>query len=128
MNMAEPLDTCDLLCLDLLHAEEIRAAVPDGATVQVAAAAARGLGDGTRLSCGKGTRWRPSMVDRDGMVGESPTCGHVYQQQGRYAVRASAHWVAEWRGYGESGTIRLDVNSTRQLRVGEIQVIVTRGR
>lgn len=86
------------------------------------------MGDGTRLSCGRGTPWRPSMVDRDGMVGESPTCGHVYQQQGRYAVRASAHWVAEWRGYGESGTIRLDVNSTRQLRVGEIQVIVTRGR
>jgi len=68
------------------------------------------------------------MVDRDGMVGQSPTCGHVYQQQGRYTVRAVAHWVADWQGYGESGTIRLDVASTRQLRVGEIQVIVTRGR
>lgn len=86
------------------------------------------MGDGTTLRCGRGTKWRPSMVDRDGMVGESPTCGHVYQRQGRHAVRAVAHWAAEWQGYGESGTIRLDIGSTRQLRVGEIQVIVTRGR
>ena len=50
MGMTEPVDTCDLLCLDLPHAESIRATVPDSATVQVAAAAARGLGDATRLS------------------------------------------------------------------------------
>lgn len=86
------------------------------------------LGDGAVIRCGKGTEWRPSMVDRQGMIGESPTCGHVYQQQGRYAVRATAHWVVRWQGYGESGTIRLNVNASRQLRVGEIQVIVTRGR
>lgn len=84
------------------------------------------MGDGTWLRCGKGTEWRPSMVDRNGLVGESPTCGHVYDQQGRYTVRAVAHWVADWQGYGESGTIRLDLYSTRVLRVGEIQVIVTR--
>lgn len=50
MDMNEPVDTCDLLCLDLPHAESIRAAVPDSATVQAAAAAARGLGNATRLS------------------------------------------------------------------------------
>ncbi len=44
------MDTCDLLCLDLPHAESIRATVPDSATIQAAAAAARGLGDATRLS------------------------------------------------------------------------------
>lgn len=48
--MTEPVDTCDLLCLDLPHAEQIRATVPDSATVQAAAAAARGLADPTRLS------------------------------------------------------------------------------
>lgn len=48
--MTEPVDTCDLLCLDLPHAEEIRATVPDSATVHTAAAAARGLSDATRLS------------------------------------------------------------------------------
>jgi DNA-binding transcriptional ArsR family regulator len=50
MNMSEPVDTCDLLCLDLPHAEAIRATVPDTDAVQAAAAAARGLGDATRLS------------------------------------------------------------------------------
>ncbi|NVN52946.1 Regulatory protein ArsR [Mycolicibacterium hippocampi] len=50
MDMSEPLGTCDLLCLDLPHAEQIRTAVPDIATVQAAAAAARGLSDATRLS------------------------------------------------------------------------------
>lgn len=50
MDMTEPVDTCELLCLDLPHAESIRATVPDSATVQAAAAAARGLGDPTRLS------------------------------------------------------------------------------
>lgn len=50
MDMTGSADACDLLCLDLPHAESIRAAVPDHATVQAAAAAARGLGDGTRLS------------------------------------------------------------------------------
>lgn len=48
--MSEPIDTCDLLCLDLPHAESIRATVPDSATIQAAAAAARGLSDATRLS------------------------------------------------------------------------------
>jgi ArsR family transcriptional regulator, lead/cadmium/zinc/bismuth-responsive transcriptional repressor len=50
MDMTEPVDSCDLLCLDLPHAETIRATVPDSASVQAAAAAARGLGDATRLS------------------------------------------------------------------------------
>jgi DNA-binding transcriptional ArsR family regulator len=48
--MAESADTCDLLCLDLPHAEAIRASVPDPATVHAAATAARGLADATRLS------------------------------------------------------------------------------
>ncbi|MBI5340909.1 MAG: helix-turn-helix transcriptional regulator [Mycolicibacterium rufum] len=48
--MSKPIDTCDLLCLDLPHAEAIRATVPDTNAVQAAATAARGLGDATRLS------------------------------------------------------------------------------
>ena len=42
-------DACDLLCIDLPHAEQIRAALPDGARVESAADMARGLGDSTRL-------------------------------------------------------------------------------
>ncbi|CAM3272288.1 MULTISPECIES: ArsR/SmtB family transcription factor [Mycobacteriaceae] len=48
--MIEPVATCELLCLDLPHAEHIRATVPDAETVQAAAAASRGLGDATRLA------------------------------------------------------------------------------
>ena len=40
---------CDLLCLDLPHAERIRAALPDPTRVEAAADLARGLGDSTRL-------------------------------------------------------------------------------
>jgi DNA-binding transcriptional ArsR family regulator len=51
MGMTEPtVDTCDLLCLDLRHAEEIRAALPQMDGVEAAAAGARALGDPTRLT------------------------------------------------------------------------------
>ena len=42
-------DVCDLLCLDLPHAERIRAGLPDLARMEPAAGIARGLGDPTRL-------------------------------------------------------------------------------
>lgn len=42
-------DSCDLLCLDLPHAEEIRTGLPALPQVEPAAAAARALGDPTRL-------------------------------------------------------------------------------
>jgi DNA-binding transcriptional ArsR family regulator len=46
----DELDTCDLLCLDLPNAERIRAELPARARVEPAAAAARALGDPTRLT------------------------------------------------------------------------------
>ncbi|MFD4182304.1 metalloregulator ArsR/SmtB family transcription factor [Rhodococcus sp. NPDC058514] len=46
----DAVDTCDLLCLDLPHAERIRAGLPTPALVEPAAAAARALGDPTRLT------------------------------------------------------------------------------
>jgi DNA-binding transcriptional ArsR family regulator len=47
--IAQPLDSCDLLCLDVPHAESIRAGLPEPAQVASAAAAARALSDPTRL-------------------------------------------------------------------------------
>lgn len=44
-----PLDSCDLLCLDLPHAEAIRASLPHMDSIADAASAARALGDPTRL-------------------------------------------------------------------------------
>ncbi|MEN4464849.1 metalloregulator ArsR/SmtB family transcription factor [Mycolicibacterium fortuitum] len=46
----QSVDACDLLCLDLPHAEAIRTALPDLERVEPAAAAARALGDPTRLT------------------------------------------------------------------------------
>lgn len=46
---AEP-DTCDLLCLDLDKAERVRAAMPSVAELEPRAAAAKALGDPTRLA------------------------------------------------------------------------------
>lgn len=80
------------------------------------------MGDGTTLTCGKGTEWKR------GMGGDpSPTCGHTYEEQGSYTIRARSHWVATWSGYGQSGTIPVTLSSSRQLDVGEVQVIVTGG-
>jgi len=48
--MTDPVDTCDLLCLDLPHAEGIRAGLPPLPSVESAAGAARALADPTRLT------------------------------------------------------------------------------
>ena len=80
------------------------------------------MGDGTTVKCGPGTAWRSGT---DGAP--SPTCGHTYSKQGRYAIRASSHWMARWSGYGQSGTIPVTLSTSMRLDVGEIQVIVTGG-
>ena len=46
---SEKADSCDLLCLDLLHAEAIRATLPALPSLEPPATAARALGDPTRL-------------------------------------------------------------------------------
>jgi DNA-binding transcriptional ArsR family regulator len=47
--MTEP-DTCELLCLDLPKAEQARRELPSPGTLAVWAAAAKALGDPTRLA------------------------------------------------------------------------------
>jgi DNA-binding transcriptional ArsR family regulator len=47
--VAREPDTCDLLCLDLPKAEAARHALPTGADLDAWAAAAKALGDPTRL-------------------------------------------------------------------------------
>jgi len=42
-------DECELLCLDLPHAEEVRRLMPDESQATAAATQARALGDPTRL-------------------------------------------------------------------------------
>lgn len=79
------------------------------------------MGDGSSVTCQKGTEWTRAKAG-----GSSPTCGHTFTKQGRYTVTARSYWVATWSGYGQSGTIPFTLESSRQLQVGEIQVITTR--
>jgi hypothetical protein len=86
------------------------------------------MGDGTVVTCSRITdEYRASF----GPARQSPSCGHVYQQtsadepNGAYAVTATSHWVADWSGGGESGTITFELSTTEQLRIGEMQVLRT---
>ncbi|MFT4217427.1 MAG: hypothetical protein QM619_09635 [Micropruina sp.] len=79
------------------------------------------MGNGDVVRCrNRGTEWFDGMG-----VKQSPTCGYVYSRQGHFVVRATAHWVARWSGYGQSGAIRLSLTATRPLEIGELQVIIT---
>lgn len=84
------------------------------------------MGDGTKVTCsGPGTRYE----DRYGKE-DSPTCGHRYelmsddQPEGAYQVTATSHWVVEWTGGGQSGTVELDLTTdSLPIRIGEAQVL-----
>lgn len=47
---SKPLDSCDLLCMDIPHAESVRASLPALAEIEPLADAARAFGDPTRLT------------------------------------------------------------------------------
>lgn len=81
------------------------------------------LGDGEKVSCGKGTEWTYGVGEEP-----SPTCGHTYSEQGRYTVEATSYWTADWSGYGQSGSFAFELTRSQRLDVGELQVIVTSGR
>lgn len=79
------------------------------------------MGDGRTVTCfGEGTVYRDAFGKQP-----SPTCGHSYQQRGKYTVTATSYWVVEWGGIGETGTINLDFSQSTDLVIGEAQVIVT---
>lgn len=94
-------------------------------TAQVATVA-WDMGDGTKVTCtGKGTPYADHYGKQD-----SPTCGHRYakmstdQPDGVYQVTATSHWVVEWTGGGQSGTIEFDLTTDPvPIRIGEAQVL-----
>lgn len=85
------------------------------------------MGDGTKVTCdGKGTPYADQYGAED-----SPTCGYRYakmsshQPGGVYKVTASSHWVVDWAGGGQTGTIEFDLTTAvLPIRVGEAQVLV----
>lgn len=84
------------------------------------------MGDGTKVTCtGPGTPYEDRYGKQD-----SPTCGHRYEQMSddqpddAYQVTATSHWVVEWSGGGQSGTIELDITTEPlPIRIGEAQVL-----
>lgn len=102
-----------------------------GITVTATARVARvewNMGDGTTVTC---TTQGTEFTDADGGR-ESPDCGHTYtrtsagEPNDAYTVTATSFWVVTWAGGGASGTIPLQVSDSAQVRIGELQVIVTR--
>ncbi|MCH9816666.1 MAG: hypothetical protein K0U64_09510, partial [Actinomycetia bacterium] len=90
------------------------------------------MGDGTSVTCtGPGQRYRK----RDGAQ-PSPSCGHVYYEASdrrlgqAYSVSARSYWVVDWAetgiGNGQSGQFRFELESTTQVRIGELQLLVRR--
>lgn len=87
------------------------------------------MGDGTVVRCGRGTAFGPGRG-----AAPSPDCGHTYTRTsaGRpgaaYDVTATSHWRVEWTATtGAEGVIELDLATSQPLRIGESQVVITRG-
>lgn len=84
------------------------------------------MGEGSVTCDGPGTPYGPTSG-----AGESPTCGYTYTRSsaGRpgqaYTVTATSRWVVEWAGGGESGEIPLEFSRSADIRVAEIQTLVT---
>lgn len=98
-----------------------RSASSGGWTVSATARVAEvswDMGDGTVVACGPGTAYQ----DRFGKT-PSPTCGHTYTRQGELTVSATSHWVVDWSGIGQNGTIPMDLTRTVPVTIGEVQVL-----
>jgi hypothetical protein len=87
------------------------------------------MGDGTSVTCtGPGTPYDPSR----GAL-PSPDCGHEYtttsasQPGDAFTVTATSYWVVDWVGGGQSGQVTFELSDSDQVRIGESQVVVTRG-
>ncbi|UQN31769.1 hypothetical protein [Brachybacterium kimchii] len=84
-------------------------------------------GDGKTVECsGPGTEYPGTGIQ------ESPDCGHVYEQMsddqpdGLYTVDITAHWTVEWESNeGDTGTIPIDLDTSKQLRIGQYETVVT---
>jgi len=86
------------------------------------------MGDGSTVTCTTpGTPYEDQYGDDP-----SPDCGHRYTKTSvrelgnAYTVTATNYWVFEWAGGGQSGQIPLELSDSVQIRVGEMQVLVTR--
>lgn len=82
------------------------------------------MGDGTTVTCGLGTAYVTTYGNTD-----SPGCGHRYettsadQPNGKYPVSATSYWNVNWSAGGQSGTIPLQLTSSTEVEVRELQSV-----
>ncbi|MDN3059403.1 ATP/GTP-binding protein [Streptomyces sp. SRF1] len=83
------------------------------------------MGDGSTVTCtGAGTPYRKAYGKRT-----SPDCGHTYARTSasepdkKYTVTATATWVIEWNGGGQSGELTEIRESQVEVSVGELQAL-----
>jgi len=98
-----------------------RSASAGGFTVTATARVGRvswDMGDGDVVQCGAGTPYQDSFG-----LKFSPTCGHRYERQGRYTVTAASRWMVQWSGMGQSGTIPMTLSTSKDITIGEMQVL-----
>lgn len=83
------------------------------------------MGDGNQVTCvGGGTPFSSGQTT-------SPDCGHIYERSsaGRpndaYTVTATSYWTVAWSGGDQQGTIPLEFSRSADVRVGELQALVT---
>lgn len=77
------------------------------------------MGNGDTVACGQGTPY-PATTEADPV---SPDCGYVYTHDGHYTITATSYWELNWSGIGQSGVIPLELTTSEQLSVAEIQVV-----
>lgn len=53
----------------------------------------------------------------------SPDCGHVFEEQGRYTITATSVWVESWAGLGQAGTREIELEAQTEILIGENQVL-----
>ncbi len=82
-------------------------------------------GDGATETCtGPGTPYAVGLV--------VSTCQHVYEQSSAgqpgdaWPVTATTTWAVTWSGGGQSGSIEVTRTASSSVRVGEVQVLITR--
>jgi hypothetical protein len=85
------------------------------------------MGDGDSVTChGVGTPYEPRYD-----LKSSPTCGYHYnhvsthEPGGAYRLSATSYWTVNWTGGGQSGTIPLNFTAAVQLRIAQLEAIVT---
>lgn len=80
------------------------------------------LGDGSTITCTSMTV-RPTSAPA---MQRSPDCGHTYVTHGDYTITATTVWNLDWAALGQSGSFRMQMSGSSDLKVGELTSKVVR--